>query len=415
MSQPAAVVRSGGMTTQRVATAAAFFLQGFLFITMTTHLPQIQGLFGLDAATLSLVLLGMVVLAGAGSVLAGQIARRLDSAQALRVGLGLIGAGAIEVGLAPDLLLFCLFLAVYGVGLGTVDASMNMQGVALEHRLRRTLLPGFHAAWTAGGIVATLAALAFGEAALAASVTPFGVVAVVATALPFLRRDRGAEAGSEGVQVSIPWKRLMLVGLVLVLFYMVDTAASTWGPAYLHDLFGTGLGNVAVATLPYLVASLLARLAGDWAVGRFGAVRLLRAAAVLSAAALAVVVLAPNAAIAVLGFAVLGFGAGIIAPLSFSVAGSIAALGQAGSGGADDPVRRARVDSVIARFNQFNYVGALLGSVLTGLVGADSLRLGFALPLVLVLAILPLAGAFRDSSAGRDGSAVRGAGAVREE
>lgn len=394
MSQPAAVVRSGGMITQRVATAAAFFLQGLLFITMTTHLPQIQGLFGLDAATLSLVLLGMVVLAGVGSVLAGQIARRLDSAQALRVGLGLIGAGAIGVGLAPDLLLFCLFLAVYGIGLGTVDASMNMQGVALEHSMRRTLLPGFHAAWTAGGIVATLAALAFGEAALAASVTPFGVFAVAATALPFLRRDRGAEDGADRTQVSIPWKRLMLVGVVLVLFYMVDTAASTWGPAYLHDLFGTGLGNVAVATLPYLVASLLARLAGDWAVGRFGAVRLLRAAAVLSAAALAVVVLAPDAVIAVLGFAVLGFGAGIIAPLSFSVAGSIAALGQAGGGGA---VRRARVDSVIARFNQFNYVGALLGSVLTGLVGADSLRFGFALPLVLVLAIVPLAGAFRET------------------
>ncbi|MGO4454658.1 MFS transporter [Arthrobacter sp. RAF14] len=393
MSQPAAVVRAEGMTAQRVAASAAFFMQGFLFITMTTHLPQIQGLFGLDAATLSLVLLGMVVLAGVGSVLAGQLARRFDSAQALRVGLGLIGAGALGVGLAPDLVLFCVLLAVYGVGLGTVDASMNMQGVALEHRLRRTLLPGFHASWTAGGIVATLAALAFGEVALAASVTPFGVVALALTAVPFLRRDKGQEVDAEGTQVSIPWKRLLPVGLVLVLFYMVDTAASTWGPAYLHDLFGTGLGNVAVATLPYLVASLLARLAGDWAVGRFGAVRLLRAAALLSAAALAVVVLAPNAAIAVLGFAVLGFGAGIIAPLSFSVAGSIAALGQ--DGGADDPVRRRRVDSVIARFNQFNYVGALLGSVLTGLVGADSLRLGFALPLVLVLAILPLARAFR--------------------
>ena len=54
---------------------------------------------------------------------------------------------------------------------------------------------------------------------------------------------------------------------------------------------------------------------------------------------------------------------------------------------------------VIARFNQFNYVGALLGAVLTGLVGADSLRYGFALPMVLVLGILPLAPAF----AGRRG------------
>jgi hypothetical protein len=49
---------------------------------------------------------------------------------------------------------------------------------------------------------------------------------------------------------------------------------------------------------------------------------------------------------------------------------------------------------VIARFNQFNYVGALLGSVLTGLVGSGSLRVGFAVPMVLLLAMLPLARAF---------------------
>jgi hypothetical protein len=52
------------------------------------------------------------------------------------------------------------------------------------------------------------------------------------------------------------------------------------------------------------------------------------------------------------------------------------------------------VDAVIARFNQFNYLGALLGAVLTGLVGADSLRYGFALPMVLILGVVPLAKAF---------------------
>ena len=52
------------------------------------------------------------------------------------------------------------------------------------------------------------------------------------------------------------------------------------------------------------------------------------------------------------------------------------------------------MDAVIARFNQFNYVGALLGAVLTGLVGADTLRVGFAVPMVLILLILPLARAF---------------------
>jgi hypothetical protein len=49
---------------------------------------------------------------------------------------------------------------------------------------------------------------------------------------------------------------------------------------------------------------------------------------------------------------------------------------------------------VIGRFNQFNYIGSLLGAVMTGLVGAGDLRLGFAVPMVLVLGILPLARAF---------------------
>ena len=54
---------------------------------------------------------------------------------------------------------------------------------------------------------------------------------------------------------------------------------------------------------------------------------------------------------------------------------------------------------MIARFNQFNYVGALLGAVLTGLVGAGSLRLGFAVPMVLILGMLPLARAFAPAGA----------------
>jgi hypothetical protein len=37
--------------------------------------------------------------------------------------------------------------------------------------------------------------------------------------------------------------------------------------------------------------------------------------------------------------------------------------------------------------------------VLTGLVGADSLRLGFAVPMVLILAMLPLARSFAPAGA----------------
>ena len=122
----------------------------------------------------------------------------------------------------------------------------------------------------------------------------------------------------------------------------------------------------------------------------FGAVVVLRVGAVVASLSLLVIVTAPTWPVAVVGFTVLGAGVAVIAPLSFSAAARIA-----GGDGLSADDRQVRVDVVIGRFNQFNYVGALLGSVLTGVVGADSLRVGFAVPMVLILGILPLAKAFR--------------------
>jgi MFS family permease len=203
----------------------------------------------------------------------------------------------------------------------------------------------------------------------------------------FVRRDRGIVAAV--AEVAVPWRPILLVGAALVLFYMVDTAAATWGPTYLDTTFATPSGLVALATFPYLVASGLVRLGGDRIVARYGAVGVLRTGAVVASLALAVVVFAPGWPVAVLGFTVLGAGVAVIAPLSFSAAARIA-----GGEGLDPATRQVRVDAVIARFNQFNYVGALLGAVLTGVVGAGNLRIGFAVPMVLILLIVPLARAF---------------------
>ena len=67
---------------------------------------------------------------------------------------------------------FVLGLAGYGVALGVIDASSNMQAVALEHRYGRPILPSFHGAWTAGGIVGA-------AITLATSGLPLGAVAAL--------------------------------------------------------------------------------------------------------------------------------------------------------------------------------------------------------------------------------------------
>ena len=383
------------LRARRGAIAGAFFVQGLLFISLTLRLPVVQRLFDLDELQLAGLMLLMVLLAGLGSVLADLAARRTGSATTVRIAATGLATGVVVMGVGAaqgSFVVFVAGLAVYGTGVGVMDASMNMQAVTLEHRLGRPVLPSLHGAWTAGGLVATLLTLAIGEIDLLTGAIVLAVVALALLVAPLIRHDV-APVASDGPGVS--WRSMSVIGLGLVLFYMVDTASTAWGPVYLAstDVFTDPPASsqmVALATLPYLAATLLARLAGDRATARLGIPAMLRVGAVVASLGLAVVVLAPASVwqVAIVGFFVVGLGVAAVAPLSFSAAAALA-------GDCDPAQRQARVDGVIARFNQFNYVGALFGAVLTGVIGSSNLRIGFAVPMILILGLVPLAGAFR--------------------
>ena len=377
--------RSADLGRARLAIAAAFLTQGLVFISLTTRLPRIQDRWDLGELALSGVLLMMVLLAGAGSLVAERLAPRLDSAVVLRAGLLVVAVSVAVVVLAPVKVVFVVALAAYGVGLGLVDATGNMQAVALEHRLGRVVLPSCHGAWTLGGVIGAVLTLATTDVPWSA-IALVAVLPLLATVAPYLPRDHGEAATS--TDTDVPWRAIVMVGLALVVFYTVDTAAATWGPVYLDDVFAAPEELVALATLPYLLASGLVRLAGDRLTEQVGAVRLLRVGAAIALVALVVVVASPTWQVAVLGFTLLGCGVAVVAPLSFSAAAALAGRN------ADPATRQARVDAVVARFNQFNYAGALLGAVMTGAVGAGTLRVGFAVPLVLVVTLFWLAKAF---------------------
>src|SRR5699024_9781738 len=173
----------------RPAVRAAFFAQGFTFISMTTRLPQIMARPGVAELGQSQMLLLVVLLAGGGSVLAETLAARVPSATVLRGGLLAIAIGVPVIVLSPDLGVLIVGMGCYGTGLGVVDATTNMQAVAVEAGYGRPILPSFHGAWTVGGILAS--ALTLATASLPwSSTAAVAVVPAVVAAAPFLARSR---------------------------------------------------------------------------------------------------------------------------------------------------------------------------------------------------------------------------------
>jgi MFS family permease len=177
-------------------------------------------------------------------------------------------------------------------------------------------------------------------------------------------------------------------------FWAVDSGVGNWSALYLRDLLDAADSMAALGYGVYQATALISRLTGDTVVGRLGAVRTVRAGAMIGSAGMLLVVLAPGPVVAIIGFGIAGLGLPVIAPLCFSAAG--AAVRTPGVLDADRmDAEDAVVDRVVARLNVFNYIGSLLGAVLIGGVAtAADLRVGFVVAVLLAGTVFFLARAF---------------------
>ncbi len=307
--------------------------------------------------------------------------------------LALLGVGA-----GDRVAVLAVALGVFGLSVGALDASMNMLGVSLQRAYGRSIMLGFHATYSLGGILgASLAwAGAHWELALWVSYLPV-VVVLLPTALVgsrwYVDGDGGAAAdpadkGAGGAGAGIGFKVLLPLCLVMTFAYIGDSTVSNWSAKYLQDVLGS---SEQLATVPYnvyMVTTLVGRAVGDFGVRRLGAVTVVRGGAVVAAGGFAVVASAPGPWAGMLGFTLLGFGLCVLVPQTFAAAGRLAA---------ERDGRPGASDAAVARLNVFNYVGFLVGSPLVGALGdAWSYRGAMLVPMVLVLVTVVYARSFGD-------------------
>ncbi|MFI9377433.1 MFS transporter [Streptomyces parvulus] len=368
----------------RASLVFGFFAQGVAFALLVTRIPAIQDRYGVSDALLPAFLAAVPVLAGAGSVATERLVRRVRPSRVLRWSQPVVLLSLLGVGAGDRVAVLAVALGVFGLAVGALDASMNMLGVSLQRAYGRSIMLGFHAAYSLGGILgASLAwAGAHWDLALWVSYLPVVVVLLPATLVGsrwYVDGDRGvvAEApGKGGGGAGVGFRLLLPLCLVMTFAYIGDSTVSNWSAKYLQDVLGS---SEQLATVPYnvyMVTTLVGRAVGDFGVRRFGAVAVVRAGAVVAAVGFAVVAGAPGAWVGMLGFTLLGLGLCVLVPQTFAAAGRLAT--DAGGPGASD--------AAVARLNVFNYVGFLIGSPLVGALGdAWSYRGAMLVPMVLVL------------------------------
>ncbi|MFF5494512.1 MFS transporter [Streptomyces aquilus] len=371
----------------RASLAFSFFAQGVAFALLVTRIPAIQDRYGVSDALLPAFLAAVPVLAGVGSVTTEKLVQRIPPSRLLRWAQPVVLLALLGVGAGDATVELAVALAAFGLAVGALDASMNMLGVSLQRAYGRSIMLGFHAVFSLGGIVGASLAWVGAHWDLALFVSYLPVVAVLLPAAFVGSRWYVDSGDPEPVDVQaggggggVVFKALLPLCLVMTFAYIGDSTVSNWSAKYLQDVLGS---SEQLATVPYnvyMVTTLIGRGLGDFGVRRFGAVAVVRAGAVVAALGFAVVAVAPGAWVGMLGFTLLGLGLCVLVPQTFAAAGRLFP-------GASDVA--------VARLNVFNYVGFLIGSPLVGALGdAWSYRGAMLVPMVLVLVTLVYARSF---------------------
>lgn len=345
----------------RNAVFLVFGLNGFLFASLVSRIPDLRSGLDLDNGGLGLLLLAVA----AGSVLAmpaaGALIARTSAGAVVRLGVlldagGLVVAavGAAWLGSVP---VAAAGLFVYGCGTGVWDVAMNVEGAEVERGLGRSIMPRFHAAWSFGsiagaGVGVPVTALDVPMPVHLAALAAVAVVLVLRATSSFLPAASEASSDAPADRGGSAWlePRVLAVGVMVLAFAVVEGSANDWLSLALIDGYDVDHWVGVAGFALFVTAMTTGRLLGPVVLDRWGRAPVLWATAAAAALGVVLVVLGQHPVVVAVGIVVWGLGASLGFPVGMSAA-------------ADDPARSAARVSVVSTIGYGAFLGGppLLG------------------------------------------------------
>ncbi|RAG80403.1 MFS transporter [Streptacidiphilus pinicola] len=361
----------------RIAISAVFAIHGAAAGSFATRIPWIKDHLHLSAGQLGLALVAPAIGSFVSMPLAGRILHARGHRAGNRLLISLYAAALVLPALAPNLPLLVLVLFCYGATAGIADVAMNAQAVEVEARLGRSIMSGLHGMWSVGGLLGSGVGVAAAALATPASVhLPLMAALLVllsAVACRGLLDVRPEPEEEAPPRFALPPRSAVAIGLVGFCAVFAEGASGDWSGVYLRSTANAAPAVAAASYTAFAATMAFARLSGDAAVRRFGAVRSTRGSGALALVGGLLVVTAQGAAQAITGFALLGIGIAVVVPLCFAAAGH--------SG--DNPSR------AIAGVATVTYTSGLVAPATVGAIAqATSLRVSFGVVTALTLGLV---------------------------
>jgi MFS family permease len=382
MTTSSAVINRLSTRAAAIAVTVMFVVNGAVIGGFGGALPSLRDKLGLDATQIAI----MLFCGGAAAILSMQIGGRLADAIGAReitlAAVPFLTVGMIIIGLAQLYPVAIVGAILIGLGNGAMDVAMNAMGVQVEAARQRPIMSSFHAFWSIGNFIgagavlllATVIGLKGGEVVTPRSIS-LAVLTLIGLAILFKITPKAAVLHHtvDGVRTPIPAVAWVLAAMALA-FGLCEGTALDWSSLHVTDVAGVDPTTGALGLIAVSAFMVVIRLLGDRLVTRFGRRAVVRFGGLCAALGYLTVTLVSSLPALLLGWALVGFGVGMIAPQVYALSGHI------GGGRA------------LAVVVTFGYAAFLIGPAFVGfLVNQLGIHHAMAVPALLSVGIIALA------------------------
>ncbi len=360
---------------QARAVGLVFASDSLLFGSWVAHIPYIKDKLALSDAQLGMALFAMPAGLLTMNPLTGYIVARLGQARACFWAAILLCIGMVIPVSAPNIWIMALGLYIVGLGGALINVAMNTLATDIEKATGTPIMASCHGMWSVGGMVGSAIAGTVIALHIPPGIHMVGMVGLILLMTVLLRpilasiSTQPAETTASFVRPNLDLLLMILIGLALA---MGEGCAFDWSAVYLHDSLGASSQVAALGFGAFSLTMTVGRFTGDALIPKVGTKRFLQIGGLVAAIGLVLMVLLPHPAVALLGFALLGAGCSLGAPILYAAALRVPGIAPAAG---------------LATFATFSFIGFLAGPPIIGFV-ADAYGLQWGILLVAGMMLL---------------------------
>ncbi len=361
-----------------LAVGLVFVSMGFLYGNYATLIPYLKQKFDLDDAQLGLLLLSSPF----GSTVTNPVATLMINKWGMQkttiFAMFFLGFSFAVPFYLDNIYIVAIALVLIGSSEAITNIAMNTCVTAIEKVEKINIMSTSHGMFSVGLMTGSLAASFMIGLQIAAPIHILIMCSIVVlwallirSTILSIQDEPVVESKGQETKFAFPTGALLLMVLISLCTNITEGSMADWTAVYMKEIVKTNDFFIGWGLAGYSLFMALGRFIGDRIIPIYSSNKILFWGGVLAAIGLLIAILMPYNSTSIIGFAMVGAGVSLGAPIMYSSAARIPNMAK-GAG--------------LATMNTFGIMGFLAGPVVIGFISkAISLPIAFGLIVVLAL------------------------------